>query len=71
MFGAAGLRAAAFAGRRFGVRCFDNPALRGERGLRAMILPPRPGASMPWPAGKSHAAALLGLRFACGKAKAN
>jgi hypothetical protein len=38
MFAAERLRAAAFAVRRFGARFFDNPALRGERDLRAMIL---------------------------------
>jgi hypothetical protein len=43
MFGAARLRAAAFAVRRFGARFFDSPALRGERDLRAMIrLTPAP-----------------------------
>jgi hypothetical protein len=47
MFGVARLRAAAFGARRFGVRFFDDPVLRGERGLRAMIPPPRPGCSMP------------------------
>jgi hypothetical protein len=55
MFGAACFSARFLDVRFAGGRALGVLALRGERDLRAMILPPRPGSSMPWPARKSHA----------------
>jgi hypothetical protein len=71
MFGVVRLDARFLAARFFGARFFDNPALRGERDLRAMIPHPGPAAACHGQPGRVTPEATFGLRFACGELQAN